>query len=148
MEARLDRNGTTAAQAGDALTLISTWTRDGRWQVESVVPFGSSNVPGARHYADQAPLFAAGTLKPVPLTASAVAAETTQIERPGRPPPKPGTVPPASAPAAPSPAPQIGVSAPANAAERMMFSFCMISLMSSNFHSSNYPAGRRVLGRN
>ena len=109
----LDRNGTQAARGGDALTLISTWTRDGRWQVESVVPFGSSNVAGAPHYADQAPLFATGKLKPVPLTPAAVAAETTQIERPGKPPQKPGTVPPAQ-PQPPS------ISAPASAAERTL----------------------------
>jgi penicillin amidase/acyl-homoserine-lactone acylase len=113
---RLDSDGTTTAEAGDALTLISTWGRDGRWQVESVVPFGSSQLPGAAHYSDQAQLFADGKLKLLPLTAEALKAETTGIERPGKPPPPKGN---SVAPPAPRPASPIGVS-PANAAERAL----------------------------
>ncbi len=82
---RLDRAGTVPAIGGDALTLLSTWSRNGLWQVESIVPYGSSAVEGTRHYADQAPLFADGKLKPLALTEGAVMAEATQIERPGKP---------------------------------------------------------------
>jgi hypothetical protein len=57
-QAQLRSDGTTSAVGGDALAMFSTWTKDGRWQIESIVPFGSSNVAGTRHYADQAPLFA------------------------------------------------------------------------------------------
>src|SRR4029077_11890298 len=90
-QARLRSDGTTSAIAGDALAMFSTWTKDGRWQIESVVPFGSSNVAGSRHYADQAPLFADEKLKRLPLAPDEVMAEATQIERPGKPPPPKGT---------------------------------------------------------
>jgi len=85
-EPRLDQSGTTSATGGDALTVISTWNRNGPWQVESVVPYGSSQSEASRHYADQAPLFADGKLKQLPLSNDAVMAEATQIERPGKPP--------------------------------------------------------------
>jgi penicillin amidase/acyl-homoserine-lactone acylase len=87
VEARLRNDGTSTAQAGDSLVLVSTWTRDGRWQLESLVPFGSSQVPGSRHYADQAQLFADRKIKQVPVNPADVMAEATQIERPGKPPP-------------------------------------------------------------
>src|SRR5262249_21834145 len=107
-------DGTSTAPAGDSLVLISTWLKDGRWQVESVVPFGQSQVSASRHYADQAQLFADGKLKNVPFSADEVMAEATQIERPGKPPPKGNT---------PAPPPSIAggalsVSGPASAAER------------------------------
>jgi penicillin amidase/acyl-homoserine-lactone acylase len=115
---RLDSDGTSVAEAGDSLVMISTWSRDGRWQIESVVPYGSSQVTGSRHYADQAQLFSDGKLKDVALTPAAAMAEATQIERPGRPAPKQ----PAPAPEAPAGAPStaaIGVAPPAAAAERI-----------------------------
>jgi acyl-homoserine-lactone acylase len=83
---RLDGTGIVPATGGDALTVLSTWGRNGLWQVESIVPYGSSTVEGSRHYADQAPLFADGKLKPLALSDSALMAEATQIERPGKPP--------------------------------------------------------------
>jgi penicillin amidase/acyl-homoserine-lactone acylase len=103
--ARLGNDGTVFAIGGDALTVLSTWNRNGVWQVESVVPYGSSAVDGTRHSSDQAPLFADGKLKSVPLTTEALMAETTQIERPGK----------APAPRSPGAAPIIGVGAAAAA---------------------------------
>jgi len=110
-------DGSLTAQAGDSLTLISTWTRDGRWQVDSVVPFGSSNVSGSPHYADQAQLFADEKLKFVPLTASALMAEASAIERPGKPPVKGNIVIPVMVPT-PEARPKFGLGGSANAAER------------------------------
>ena len=52
----LARDGTFTAVSGDSLILISTWPRSGAWQVESVVPFGSSKLQASRHYTDQAQL--------------------------------------------------------------------------------------------
>jgi penicillin amidase/acyl-homoserine-lactone acylase len=98
---RLDRTGVVPAIGGDALTVLSTWGRNGLWQVESIVPYGSSAVEGSRHYADQAPLFADGKLKPLALSDSALMAEATQIERPGKPPAqRPPVIPLVSGPAA------------------------------------------------
>jgi len=103
--ARLGNDGTVAAIGGDALTVLSTWNRNGQWQVESVVPYGSSAVDGARHSGDQAPLFSDGKLKSVPLSPEALMAETTQIERPGKPP----------APRTPGAAPALGIGSAAAA---------------------------------
>jgi penicillin amidase/acyl-homoserine-lactone acylase len=117
VQRRQQNDGTMTAQAGDSLTLISTWTRDGRWQVESVVPFGSSNVPGSQHYADQAQLFADQKLKSVPVSVNALMAEATQIDRPGKPTPKGSIIVPVVLPQ-PEPEPKIGLGRPAKAAER------------------------------
>jgi len=84
---RQGRDGTSTVPGGDALTMFSTWTRDGRWEVESVVPFGATALGGARHATDQAQMFAEQKLKVVPLNDAALRAETTAIERPGRPSP-------------------------------------------------------------
>ena len=116
IEPRLRDDGSSTAQAGDSLVLVSTWTREGRWQLQSVVPFGASQVPGSRHYADQAQLFANGRFKQVPVTAADIAAEATQIERPGKPPPPKGNPQPQPAPAIVGG--PLSVSRPADAAER------------------------------
>ena len=106
-------DGTSSAIAGDALAMFSTWTKDGRWQIESIVPFGSSNVAGTRHYADQAPLFADEKLKRLPLSRAELMAEATQIESPGKPPPPKGST---IAPV--GPVSGLSVTQPANAGER------------------------------
>ena len=113
---RLRSDGTSTAIAGDALAMISTWTKDGRWQVDSVVPFGSSKVAGTRHYADQAPLFADEKLKRLALSEEELMAEATQIERPGKPPPKGTTT--APVPLAVTPSAGFSVAQPASAGER------------------------------
>jgi penicillin amidase/acyl-homoserine-lactone acylase len=84
-EPGVDDDGTARAVGGDALTVLSTWTRNGAWQVESIVPYGSSSSAGSPHYTDQAPLFADGRLKPLPLTEGALMEQATEVERPGKP---------------------------------------------------------------
>jgi len=81
----VDDSGTANAVGGDALTVLSTWNRNGQWAVESVVPYGSSSSESSPHYADQAPLFADGKLKELPLTESALMEQATGVERPGKP---------------------------------------------------------------
>jgi penicillin amidase/acyl-homoserine-lactone acylase len=81
----LDDGGNALAVGGDALTVLSTWNRDGQWEVESVVPYGSSSSETSPHYTDQAPLFADGRLKELPLTESALMEQATDIQRPGKP---------------------------------------------------------------
>jgi len=85
-EPGIDGQGNARAVGGDALTVLSTWNSNGVWQVESVVPYGSSSSEASPHYADQAPLFADGRLKELPLTESALMEQATDIERPGKPP--------------------------------------------------------------
>jgi penicillin amidase/acyl-homoserine-lactone acylase len=114
---RLDTDGKSIAEGGDNLVMLSTWLRDGRWQIESVVPYGSSQMTDSRHYADQAELYADNKLKTVPLTPTDIMAEASQIERPGRPAPRqPAPVPPSPNVARSTAA--IGVTRPAAAAER------------------------------
>jgi penicillin amidase/acyl-homoserine-lactone acylase len=84
-EPGVDNDGTARAVGGDALTVLSTWSRNGGWEVDSIVPYGSSSSASSPHYIDQAPLFADGRLKPLPLTEGALLDEATEIERPGRP---------------------------------------------------------------
>jgi acyl-homoserine-lactone acylase len=84
-EPGLDDDGNARAIGGDALTVLSTWNRDGVWEVESIVPYGSSSSENSPHYADQAPLFADGRLKELPLTEGALMEQATDIERPGKP---------------------------------------------------------------
>lgn len=117
LQGRLRSDGTSTAIAGDALAMFSTWSKDGRWQIESIVPFGSSNVAGTRHYADQAPLFADEKLKRLPLSGAELMAEATQIERPGKPPPPKGVTT-APVPSAAGPSAGLSVTQPANAGER------------------------------
>jgi acyl-homoserine-lactone acylase len=65
--------------------VLSTWNRNGQWAVESIVPYGSSSSEASPHYSDQAPLFADGKLKELPLTENALMEQATTIERPGKP---------------------------------------------------------------
>ena len=118
VRSRLDDDGKSISEGGDSLVMISTWLRDGRWQIESVVPYGSSQMPDSRHYADQAQLYADDKLKPVPLAPADIMAEATQIERPGKPAPRQPRPAPAS-PAVLPPTAAIDVSRPATAAERI-----------------------------
>jgi len=118
VRARLDGDGKSITEGGDSLVMISTWLRDGRWQIESVVPYGSSQMTDSRHYADQAQLYADDKLKPVPLAPADIMAEATQVERPGKPAPRQPRPAPAS-PAVPPPTAAIDVSRPAAAAERI-----------------------------
>ena len=83
-EPGLDGDGNARAIGGDTLTVLSTWNSNGVWEVESVVPYGSSSSQTSPHYADQAPLFAAGRLKELPLSESALMEQATDIQRPGK----------------------------------------------------------------
>jgi len=118
VQPRLDEDGTSTALSGDSLTLVSTWARNGRWQIESIAPYGASNVPESTHYADQGPLFADEKLKLVPLTADALKAEATRIERPGKPARPTEGAPPQTTPPVPDTAARIGADGSAAAAEQ------------------------------
>jgi len=59
-------DGRLVGTAGDSYILLVEWDREGRVSSRSINPYGTA-VRDARspHYADQAPLFVAGRLKPV-----------------------------------------------------------------------------------
>lgn len=73
--ARKAGDGRLVGVAGDSYILLVEWDREGRVSSRSVNPYGTA-VRDARspHYADQAPLFAAGRLKPVWMDEPAVRA--------------------------------------------------------------------------
>ncbi len=85
---RIAGDGTSTATAGDSLTFVSAWLRNGTWQVESVVPYGAASSVLSAHYSDQAPLFAEQKLKALPLNQAALMAEATRTLKPKPPPPK------------------------------------------------------------
>lgn len=105
--------GQSNAQAGDSYVLISSWSRNGVWQAESVVPFGNSRNSGANRYDNQALLYQRQQLKLVPINPAALLAQATAIERPGKTPLQ-SVAPPRNVPKTP---PGFTFGAPANAAE-------------------------------
>jgi penicillin amidase/acyl-homoserine-lactone acylase len=84
---RLRHDSISTARNGDSFVLFSSWSKNGRWDVESISPYGSDAARASPHYTDQAPLYARGELKTVPLTQTSLMAEATRIERPGKKPP-------------------------------------------------------------
>jgi len=59
-------DGRYVGVAGDSYVLLVEWDREGRVHSRSVHQYGSATRdPASRHYANQAPLFADGRLKPV-----------------------------------------------------------------------------------
>ena len=60
------------------------WNGQGRVSSRSIQPYGSATLDeGSRHYADQAPLFAALRLKPVWMDESEIRAHLEREYRPG-----------------------------------------------------------------
>jgi acyl-homoserine-lactone acylase len=72
-------------RAGDTYIVIADWAPDGAYRLSTIHQYGSATMDAASpHYADQAPLFAAGTFKEPPMSLDAVLAEKTRDYRPGR----------------------------------------------------------------
>ena len=77
-------DGKLGAVAGDTFIMFVTWDREGQLHSESVHQFGSATERTAsRHYADQAPLFAAKRTKPVLFTEAQLAGHVVEDYRPG-----------------------------------------------------------------
>ncbi len=77
-------DGRLKAVGGDTLIMFVTWDRAGHLSSESIHQFGSATLDAASpHYADQTPLFAAMTLKPVWFTESALAGHIREDYAPG-----------------------------------------------------------------
>ena len=59
-------DGHLVGVAGDSYVLLVEWDREGRVSSRSINPYGTAvRDERSPHYADQAPLFAAGRLRPV-----------------------------------------------------------------------------------
>jgi acyl-homoserine-lactone acylase len=77
-------DGRIAGVAGDSYILLVEWDGQGRVSSRSIQPYGSATLNShSPHYADQAPLFAAGRLKPVWMDESAIRAHLEREYRPG-----------------------------------------------------------------
>ena len=77
-----DPDGRLKAVAGDGLVVYSQWDKNGKQSAAMVHNFGAASTrPQSPHYADQAPLFAAETFRPIALTRDNVLAGPHQIER-------------------------------------------------------------------
>jgi len=77
-------DGKLTAVAGDTFIMIVEWDRDGVLKSRSIHQFGSATLDKAsKHYADQAPLFAAKRFKPVLFTEEQLRNHITEDYRPG-----------------------------------------------------------------
>ena len=77
-------DGRIAGVAGDSYILLVEWDGQGRVSSRSIQPYGSATLEArSPHYADQAPLFAAGRLKPVWMEESDIRAHLEREYRPG-----------------------------------------------------------------
>ncbi|HEU0090538.1 MAG TPA: acylase [Vicinamibacteria bacterium] len=77
-------DGRIAGVAGDSYILLVEWDPEGRVSSRSIQPYGSATLDAhSRHYADQAPLFAACRLKPVWMDESEIRAHLEREYRPG-----------------------------------------------------------------
>jgi acyl-homoserine lactone acylase PvdQ len=68
-----DADGRLRAVAGDGLIIHVAWDGEGVQSAEMIHNFGAAaSRPKSRHYADQAPLYAAEQMRPVALTRNEV----------------------------------------------------------------------------
>ena len=81
---RLDEDGRLLGVAGDSYILQVEWDPAGQVHSRSIHQFGSATLDArSRHYADQAPLFARGELKPVRMDEADLRAHAVREYRPG-----------------------------------------------------------------
>ena len=79
------KDGRLTAMAGDTYIMIVSWNRDGTLSSQSIHQFGSATLDRrSKHYADQAPLFAARRLKPVWFTEDQLKGHIVETYRPGK----------------------------------------------------------------
>lgn len=80
------KNGTLNAFAGDTHIMVADWDAEGNVIVDSVHQYGAATLDvSSPHYADQAPLFARGEYKKMPMTLEEVLPHATRDYRPGQP---------------------------------------------------------------
>jgi penicillin amidase/acyl-homoserine-lactone acylase len=78
------RRGQWTAVGGDTYILYTDWAPDGAQEIRTIHQFGSATIDrSSAHYADQAPIFAAGGWKSPPMTLEAAIAEATSDKRVG-----------------------------------------------------------------
>jgi penicillin amidase/acyl-homoserine-lactone acylase len=84
VEGDLQKDGRLKGTEGDSYVLLVTWDADGRVHSRSIHQYGSATLnERSPHYADQAPLFVKGELKPVWREESEIRAHLEREYRPG-----------------------------------------------------------------
>ncbi len=79
------KTGAMAAFAGDTHIMIAEWDEAGVLDVQTIHQFGAATLDEtSSHYADQAPLFARGEYKKMPMTLEEVLPLATRDYRPGQ----------------------------------------------------------------
>jgi acyl-homoserine lactone acylase PvdQ len=81
LDFRKDRDGKLAANRGDSWVFAVEFSDPPR--AFSVTAYSQSDVPSSPHFADQAPLFAAGKMKPAAFTDTQIEAQLVKRYRPG-----------------------------------------------------------------
>ena len=80
-----DKDGRLYGNIGDSFIMSVTWDRAGQVHATSVHQFGAATSrPRSPHYADQAPLFARGAMKPAWFTEAELAPNIACTYRPGQ----------------------------------------------------------------
>ncbi|MBI1407477.1 MAG: acylase [Caulobacter sp.] len=78
------KDGRLTAMAGDTLIMVVEWDKAGNLTSRSIHQFGSATLDRrSKHYADQAPLFAAERFKPVLFTEDQLKGHIEESYRPG-----------------------------------------------------------------
>ncbi|HOQ88521.1 MAG TPA: penicillin acylase family protein [Candidatus Hydrogenedentes bacterium] len=86
IQGKWDGSGHYIANHGDCHILMVTWTKDGAVRAKGIHQYGAAaTVPDSPHYADQAPLFAAGEYRDALLDEEALKARPHREYRPGQP---------------------------------------------------------------
>jgi acyl-homoserine-lactone acylase len=79
------KDGRLTAMAGDTYIMVVSWGRDGKLSSQSIHQFGSATLDKrSKHYADQAPLFAAHRFKPVWFSEDQLKDHVVETYRPGK----------------------------------------------------------------
>jgi acyl-homoserine-lactone acylase len=74
--------GKLKVMGGDTFTAFVTFGDKGLEDFETIVPFGSSNRPGNKHFVDQAPLYSTCRTKPMTLDKSEIFKRAERVYRP------------------------------------------------------------------
>lgn len=81
----ITKTGTMNAFAGDTHIMVADWDVDGNLDLQSIHQYGSATLDETSpHYADQAPLFARGDYKHMPMSLEEVLPFATRDYRPGQ----------------------------------------------------------------
>ena len=79
------KDGRLTAVAGDTFIMLVEWDKSGKLTSQSIHQFGSATLDRrSKHYADQAPLFAAHRFKPVWFTEDQLKGHVAETYRPGK----------------------------------------------------------------